>query len=144
MFYIFDLGNVIVDIDFNWVLGVWSDLICILLVMLKQYFIMGEVFYQYECGEFSDEDFVVVMCYEMNMFFSYEQFVYGWQVVFVVLCLEVIIIMYKFCVQGYWVVVFFNINCLYIMFWFDEYLEVCVVVDCIYLLQEMGLCKFEV
>ncbi|VDZ96891.1 haloacid dehalogenase-like hydrolase [Salmonella enterica subsp. enterica] len=26
MLYIFDLGNVIVDIDFNRVLGVWSDL----------------------------------------------------------------------------------------------------------------------
>lgn len=27
MLYIFDLGNVIVDIDFNRVLGVWSDLV---------------------------------------------------------------------------------------------------------------------
>lgn len=26
MLYIFDLGNVIVDIDFNRVLGTWSDL----------------------------------------------------------------------------------------------------------------------
>ncbi|MCV4656506.1 glucose-1-phosphatase, partial [Escherichia coli] len=26
MLYIFDLGNVIVDIDFNRVLGAWSDL----------------------------------------------------------------------------------------------------------------------
>ncbi len=26
MLYVFDLGNVIVDIDFNRVLGVWSDL----------------------------------------------------------------------------------------------------------------------
>ena len=28
MLYIFDLGNVIVDIDFNRVLGTWSDLSC--------------------------------------------------------------------------------------------------------------------
>lgn len=45
MFYIFDLGNVIVDIDFNCVLGVWSDLMCILLVLFKKSFYMGEVFY---------------------------------------------------------------------------------------------------
>lgn len=134
MFYIFDLGNVIVDIDFNCVLGVWSDLMCILLVLFKKSFYMGEVFYQYECGEISDEVFVEVLCYEMVLLLSYEQFFYGWQVVFVVLCLEVIVIMYKLCEQGYCVVVFFNINCLYIIFWLEEYLEICDVVDYIYLL----------
>ena len=36
MLYIFDLGNVIVDIDFNRVLGAWSDLTRIPLATLKQ------------------------------------------------------------------------------------------------------------
>lgn len=45
MFYIFDLGNVIVDIDFNRVLGVWSDLTRISLVSFKKSFYMGEAFY---------------------------------------------------------------------------------------------------
>ena len=36
MLYIFDLGNVIVDIDFNRVLGTWSDLTRIPLATLKQ------------------------------------------------------------------------------------------------------------
>lgn len=36
MLYIFDLGNVIVDIDFNRVLGVWSDLSRVPLATLKQ------------------------------------------------------------------------------------------------------------
>lgn len=36
MLYIFDLGNVIVDIDFNRVLGVWSDLSRVPLASLKQ------------------------------------------------------------------------------------------------------------
>ncbi len=35
MLYIFDLGNVIVDIDFNRVLGTWSDLTRIPLATLK-------------------------------------------------------------------------------------------------------------
>lgn len=40
MLYIFDLGNVIVDIDFNRVLGAWSDLTRIPLATLKQHFTM--------------------------------------------------------------------------------------------------------
>lgn len=42
MLYIFDLGNVIVDIDFNRVLGAWSDLTRIPLASLKKSFHMGE------------------------------------------------------------------------------------------------------
>ncbi|VFS71188.1 Phosphatase yihX [Raoultella planticola] len=41
MLYIFDLGNVIVDIDFNRVLGTWSDLSRIPLATLKQHFTMA-------------------------------------------------------------------------------------------------------
>lgn len=43
MLYIFDLGNVIVDIDFNRVLGTWSDLTRIPLATLKKSFHMGGV-----------------------------------------------------------------------------------------------------
>ena len=38
MLYIFDLGNVIVDIDFNRVLGAWSDLTRVPLATLKKSF----------------------------------------------------------------------------------------------------------
>jgi putative hydrolase of the HAD superfamily len=44
MLYIFDLGNVIVDIDFNRVLGTWSDLSRVPLASLKQSFTMGRLF----------------------------------------------------------------------------------------------------
>ncbi len=50
MLYIFDLGNVIVDIDFNRVLGAWSDLTRVPLATLKKSFHMGEAFHQHECG----------------------------------------------------------------------------------------------
>ena len=50
MLYIFDLGNVIVDIDFNRVLGTWSDLTRIPLATLKQDFVMGDAFHQHERG----------------------------------------------------------------------------------------------
>ncbi|HDR2347924.1 TPA: glucose-1-phosphatase, partial [Enterobacter kobei] len=55
MLYIFDLGNVIVDIDFNRVLGAWSDFSRVPLATLKQNFAMGETFHQHERGEISDE-----------------------------------------------------------------------------------------
>ncbi|TGE07363.1 glucose-1-phosphatase, partial [Salmonella enterica subsp. enterica serovar Poona] len=44
MLYIFDLGNVIVDIDFNRVLGVWSDLSRVPLASLKHKYSEGETF----------------------------------------------------------------------------------------------------
>ncbi len=100
MLYIFDLGNVIVDIDFNRVLGAWSDLTRIPLATLKQHFTMGEAFHQHERGELSDEDFAAAMCHEMNMPLSYEQFAHGWQAVFVALRPEVITIMHKLRAQG--------------------------------------------
>ena len=97
MLYIFDLGNVIVDIDFNRVLGAWSDLTRIPLATLKQHFTMGEAFHQHERGELSDEDFAAAMCHEMNMPLSYEQFAHGWQAVFVALRPEVIAIIGWWC-----------------------------------------------
>ncbi|MDU6435124.1 MAG: glucose-1-phosphatase, partial [Pantoea sp.] len=57
MLYIFDLGNVIVDIDFNRVLGVWSDLGRVPLALLQSRFHMDEAFEQHERGEISDEHF---------------------------------------------------------------------------------------
>ena len=100
MLYIFDLGNVIVDIDFNRVLGTWSDLTRIPLATLQQHFTMGEAFHQHERGEISDEDFAAAMCHEMNMSLSYEQFSHGWQAVFVALRPEVIAIMQNYASRG--------------------------------------------
>ncbi|ROR88913.1 glucose-1-phosphatase [Raoultella terrigena] len=143
MLYIFDLGNVIVDIDFNRVLGTWSDLSRIPLATLKQHFTMGEAFRQHERGEISDEAFAEAMCHEMNMALSYEQFSHGWQAVFVALRPEVIAIMHKLREQGHRVVVLSNTNRLHTTFWPDEYPQVRAAADHIYLSQEMGMRKPE-
>lgn len=74
MLYIFDLGNVIVDIDFNRVLGTWSDLSRVPLASLKQSFTMGEAFHQHERGEITDEAFAEALCHDMALPLSYEQF----------------------------------------------------------------------
>ena len=143
MLYIFDLGNVIVDIDFNRVLGTWSDLTRIPLATLKQDFIMGDAFHQHERGEISDEEFAAAMCHEMNMPLSYEQFAHGWQAVFVALRPEVTDIMQKLRDQGHRVVVLSNTNRLHTTFWPSEYPQVRAAADHVYLSQEMGKRKPE-
>lgn len=143
MLYIFDLGNVIVDIDFNRVLGAWSDFTRVPLATLKQSFAMGEAFHQHERGEISDEVFAEKLCHEMELPLSYEQFSHGWQAVFVALRPEVIATMHKLREQGHRVVVLSNTNRLHTTFWPDEYPEIRDAADKIYLSQEMGMRKPE-
>ena len=128
MLYIFDLGNVIVDIDFNRVLGTWSDLSRVPLASLKQNFTMGEAFHQHERGEITDEAFAEALCHEMALPLSYEQFSHGWQAV---------------REQGHRVVVLSNTNRLHTTFWPDEYPEIRQAADHIYLSQELGMRKPE-
>ena len=143
MLYIFDLGNVIVDLDFNRVLGAWSDFSRVPLATLKQSFAMGETFHQHERGEISDEEFAERLCHEMDVPLSYEQFSHGWQAVFVAIRPDVIAIMHKLREQGHRVVVLSNTNRLHTTFWPDEYPEIRAVADHIYLSQEMGMRKPE-
>jgi len=143
MLYIFDLGNVIVDIDFNRVLGAWSNFSRVPLATLKQSFTMGEAFHQHERGEISDEVFAEKLCHEMALPRSYEQFSHGWQAVFVGIRPEVIAIMHKLREQGHRVVILSNTNRLHTTFWPEEYPEVKAAADKIYLSQEMGMRKPE-
>lgn len=143
MLYIFDLGNVIVDIDFNRVLGAWSDFSRVPLATIKQNFKMGETFHQHERGEISDEEFAERLSHEMDLPLSYEQFSHGWQAVFVAIRPEVIAIMQKLREQGHRVVVLSNTNRLHTTFWPDEYPDIQTAADKIYLSQEMGMRKPE-
>ena len=143
MLYIFDLGNVIVDIDFNRVLGTWSDLARVPLAQLKQSFTMGEAFHQHERGEISDEAFAKAMCHDLELPLSYEQFAHGWLAVFVALRPEVIDIMKTLREQGHRVVVLSNTNALHTTFWPDEYPQIYAAADHVYLSQEMGMRKPE-
>lgn len=143
MLYIFDLGNVIVDIDFNRVLGAWSDLSRVPLASLKQNFTMGDAFQQHERGEITDEAFADAICHELALPLSYEQFSHGWQAVFVALRLEVVAVMQKLRELGHRVVVLSNTNHLHTTFWPQEYPEIHQAADHIYLSQELGMRKPE-
>ncbi|MFS2225326.1 glucose-1-phosphatase [Pantoea sp. B65] len=141
MLYIFDLGNVIVDIDFNRVLGVWSDLGRVPLATLKSRFRMGENFEQHERGEISDERFAAVLCNELDIALSYEQFTTGWQAVFIDVRPEVIARMHALRAQGDRVVILSNTNRLHCSYWPSEYPQVEQAADKLYLSQDMGLRK---
>ncbi|WLI76582.1 glucose-1-phosphatase [Kosakonia sp. H02] len=143
MLYIFDLGNVIIDIDFNRVLGAWSDFSRVPLATLKQNFAMGEPFHLHERGEISDEEFAKALCEELELPLSYEQFSTGWQAVFVALRPDVIDIMHKLREQGHRVVVLSNTNRLHTTFWPEQYPEIRAAADHIYLSQDMGMRKPE-
>ncbi|MEL4016545.1 glucose-1-phosphatase [Dryocola clanedunensis] len=143
MLYIFDLGNVIVDIDFNRVMGVWSDLSRVPLANLQNSFVMGEAFHRHERGQITDEEFAAAVCDEMGMALSFDQFAAGWQAVFVALRPEVIAVMKQLREKGHRVVVLSNTNRLHTNFWPGEYPEIAEAADKIYLSQEMGTRKPE-
>ncbi|EOX1685317.1 glucose-1-phosphatase [Yersinia enterocolitica] len=143
MLYIFDLGNVIVDIDFKRVLGVWSKLSSVPLATLSERFTMGEVFQQHERGEISDEDFARQLSDEMGLSLSFEQFAEGWQAVFVALRPEVISIMQKLRAEGHRVVVLSNTNRLHCNYWPQHYPEVAAAANHMYLSQDLGMRKPE-
>lgn len=141
MLYIFDLGNVIVDIDFKRVLGVWSNFSGVPLATLSERFEMGEVFQQHERGAVSDEEFAARLCGEMGIALSFEQFELGWQAVFVGLRPEVIEQMKKLRSLGNRVVVLSNTNRLHSNYWPKHYPEVEAASDHMYLSQDLGMRK---
>jgi putative hydrolase of the HAD superfamily len=143
MLYIFDLGNVIVDIDFRRVLGVWSNLSGVPLASLNASFSMGDAFHRHERGEISDEAFAVQLCNEMSIALSFEQFSAGWQAVFVGLRKETLTIMEQLRTAGHRVVVLSNTNRLHSTYWPEQYPEVRAAADAIYLSQEIGMRKPE-
>ncbi|KAB8310572.1 glucose-1-phosphatase [Erwinia endophytica] len=143
MLYIFDLGNVIVDIDFNRVLGVWSDLGRVPLATLQNHFTLGESFHRHERGEISDEDFAAQTCDELDLALSFEQFTAGWQAIFVGVRQDVLQIMKMLRDRGERVVILSNTNALHCSFWPALYPEVQSAADKLYLSQEMGMRKPE-
>lgn len=143
MLYIFDMGNVIIDIDFKRVLGVWSHLSGTPLATLTERFKMGEVFQQHERGEISDEQFAADLCNEMGIALSFEQFSAGWHAVFVGLRPEVITLFQKLREEGHRVVVLSNTNRLHLDFWPQHYPEIEANTDAMYLSQNLGMRKPE-
>ncbi len=133
MLYIFDLGNVIIDIDFNRVLGVWSDLSRVPLASLQSHFQMDAAFEQHERGEISDEAFAEALCEKLEIALSYEQFAAGWQAIFVGVRPDTLALMNQLRQAGHRVVILSNTNALHCTFWPTQYPDVQQAADKIYL-----------
>ncbi|AOM41937.1 glucose-1-phosphatase [Xenorhabdus hominickii] len=141
MLYIFDMGNVIIDIDFKRALAVWSNLSGTPLATLTPKFSVGETFEKHECGKISDRTFADVMCDEMDISLSFEQFVEGWNAIFIGVRQEVIELMNKLRDQGHRVVVLSNTNHLHLDYWPVQYPEITTSTDFLYLSQNLGMRK---
>lgn len=141
MLYIFDLGNVIVDIDFNRALGVWSDYSRVPLASLQQKFRLGEPFYHHERGQISDAQFAAELSHEMEIALSYEQFSAGWLAIFLAQRQQTLDVMQALRAQGERVVILSNTNNLHTEFWREKFPDVINSADKIYLSHEMGMRK---
>lgn len=143
MLYIFDLGNVIIDIDFNRVFQAWSDDSGIPVATLQQRFQMNQTFCQHERGEITDQQFASAWCEQHGLPLTFAQFSRGWLAIFVGLRQEVIDIMQLLRHAGHQVVVLSNTNHLHTCYWQEQYPQVCEAADAVYLSQQMGLRKPE-
>ncbi|MCC8366919.1 glucose-1-phosphatase [Xenorhabdus sp. PB61.4] len=141
MLYIFDMGNVIIDIDFRRVLAVWSNLSGTPLAVLAPKFALGEAFEKHECGQITDAEFAEILCDEMEVSLSFEQFSEGWNAIFVGVRQEVIELMNKLREQGHRVVILSNTNRLHFQYWPQQYPEVTTSADHLYLSQDLGIRK---
>jgi len=141
MLYIFDLGNVVINIDFGRVLGVWSKLSGVPLAILKKKFVLGEAFEQHERGDITDEVFAAKICGELGIALSFEQFTAGWQAIFVGVRDEVIEIIRDLRKKGHRVVILSNTNRLHCQYWPSQYPEIQQAVDKLYLSQDLGMRK---
>ncbi|MDC9603666.1 glucose-1-phosphatase [Xenorhabdus griffiniae] len=141
MLYIFDLGNVIIDIDFKRVLAVWSNLSGTPLATLTPKFSQGETLEKHECGQISDTEFAEMMCDEMAVSLSFEQFAEGWNTIFIDVRQEVVELMNKLRAKGHRVVVLSNTNRLHIDYCSENYPEIAASADFLYLSHELGMRK---
>ncbi len=143
MLYIFDLGNVIVDIDFNRVLGVWSHLSGVPLALLQNRFTFDDAFEQHERGEISDQQFAELICKTLEVNLSYDQFAAGWQAIFVGVRDDTVAQMNALRAAGHRVVILSNTNNLHCEFWPQHYPQISAAADAVYLSQQLKMRKPE-
>ncbi|AFH93677.1 TPA: glucose-1-phosphatase [Providencia stuartii] len=141
MLYIFDMGNVIIDIDFNRVFDKWSELSGTPSEQIKSRFTFGNIFQQHECGKISDIEFAEMLCEELGITLSFEEFAEGWHAIFMSVRPEVIDIMERLREQGHRVVVLSNTNRLHLDYWPEHYPEIAASSDFLYLSQDLGMRK---
>jgi putative hydrolase of the HAD superfamily len=80
---LFDLGRVVLDIDFNRTLQHWAHLAGCEPAQLGQRFLPDESYYRHERGEISDEAFFAGLRSSLGVELTDAQFIEGWNAIFV-------------------------------------------------------------
>ena len=80
---LFDLGRVVLDIDFNRTLGLWASHAGCEPAQLAKRFLRDELYGRHEKGEISDEAFFAGLRSSLGIELSDRQFIEGWNAIFV-------------------------------------------------------------
>jgi glucose-1-phosphatase len=80
---LFDLGRVVLDLDFNRTLGVWASHAGCQPAQLANRFLRDELYRRHEKGEISDEAFFAGLRSSLGIELSDTQFIEGWNALFI-------------------------------------------------------------
>ena len=80
---LFDLGRVVLDLDFNRTLGVWARHAGCQPAQLANRFLRDELYRRHEKGEISDEAFFAGLRSSLGIELSDTQFIEGWNALFI-------------------------------------------------------------
>jgi len=80
---LFDLGRVVLDLDFNRTLAFWAGQAGCEPASLRERFLRDELYQRHEKGEISDEAFFAGLRCSLGIELSDTQFVEGWNAIFV-------------------------------------------------------------
>jgi putative hydrolase of the HAD superfamily len=80
---LFDLGGVVIDIDFGRVFAAWSKAAGVSAQAIRSRLVLDEMWHAHECGRISDEAFFTHLRTTLDLPLSHAQFVEGWNAVFV-------------------------------------------------------------
>jgi FMN phosphatase YigB (HAD superfamily) len=80
---LFDLGRVVLDLDFNRTLGVWASHAGCEPAQLANRFLRDELYRRHEKGEISDEAFFAGLRSSLGIELSDTQFIEGWNALFI-------------------------------------------------------------
>jgi FMN phosphatase YigB (HAD superfamily) len=79
---LFDLGRVVLDLDFNRTLRLWAQHAACEPAHLARRFLRDELYHQHEKGEISDEAFFAGLRLSLGVDISDAQFIEGWNAIF--------------------------------------------------------------
>ena len=80
---LFDLGRVVLDLDFNRTLGLWASHAGCEPASLRERFLRDKLYRRHEKGEISDEAFFAGLRSSLGVELSDAQFIEGWNAIFI-------------------------------------------------------------